>query len=525
MTRLGQILVRSGVTTENAVARALGVQHFAGGRLGTLLLERGSVTEDELGAALSQQKGCAYVPWQLLSDVPPAVIAALPAKFAIRHSAIPCERGEGWLKVALRDPQDLRILDELFFVTGRKIYPAIAPEVRIYHALEKYYGERRTPRYAILAEKLSRTYVPPQRTAPPPPPPNFFPEQPGASDRAAAGDAPGAREVWGEGGEPEATEQPIIQTWKIPDRPQIWGSLPGSDLRPEPEPAALDSISWEDMAPPPMWVPGPESPAGEAASVPASEIPPAPTPTPAVPAATAAPPPPAAVEAPPAAPPPAPAPPDTATPVFLSEAPAETGEPVVPPTPVVAPTPTPPPAPPPAPEQAAPIPMPSLPGAAPVEERFPAVAHARDRDAIADAALAELSRRFVRSAIFVVRPGGISGWGAAGEGVRVSTLRAIEVPWTQPSLFLNVRLSRSFYLGPLPPLPRHSPIAEAFGGWATECALQPVALRDRPVAFLYVEFPEDRGATPLDLAFLRELAAAAAMAFAEAIRLKKKAVI
>jgi hypothetical protein len=45
------------------------------------------------------------------------------------------------------------------------------------------------------------------------------------------------------------------------------------------------------------------------------------------------------------------------------------------------------------------------------------------------------------------------------------------------------------------------------------------------VAFFYVEFPEDRGATPLDLAFLRELAAAAAMAFAEAIRLKKKAVI
>jgi hypothetical protein len=161
----------------------------------------------------------------------------------------------------------------------------------------------------------------------------------------------------------------------------------------------------------------------------------------------------------------------------------------------------------------------------PVEERFPAVAGARDRDAIADAALAELSRRFVRAAIFVVRPGGVNGWGAAGEGVRVSSVRAIEVPWTQPSLFLNVRLSRSFYLGPLPPLPRHGPIAEAFGGWSTECALQPVALKERPVAFFYVEFPEDRGATPLDLAFLRELAAAAAMAFAEAIRLKKKAVI
>jgi GAF domain-containing protein len=169
--------------------------------------------------------------------------------------------------------------------------------------------------------------------------------------------------------------------------------------------------------------------------------------------------------------------------------------------------------------------MPAVAGSAPVEEKFAAVANARDRDAIADAALAELSRRFVRSAIFVVRPGAVAGWGAVGEGVRVSSVRAIEVPWTQPSMFLNVRLSRSFYLGPLPPLPRHGPIADAFGGWASECALQPIVLKERPVAFLYVEFPEDRGATPLDLAFLRELAAAAASAFAEAIRLKKKAVI
>jgi hypothetical protein len=524
VSRLGQILVRSGVTTENAVARALGVQHFAGGRIGTLLLERGSVTEDELGAALAQQKGCAFVPWQVLSDIPPAVIAALPAKFAVRHSAIPCERGEGWLKVALRDPQDLRILDELFFVTGRKIYPAIAPEVRIYHALEKYYGERRTPRYAILAEKLSRTFVPAARQAPPPPPPNFFPDSPSAAGTPAPA-GPGAREVWGEGAEAEASESPIIQTWKIPDRPQIWGALPGSDLRPEPEPPVQESISWEDMAPPPMWVPGPDSegmPEAKGESADALDLPADPrtgvleslraeTPTP--PEATPQPPPPPEIAA--APPPPEPAaaaapaaPPEPVTPAALEPPPPPVAAPVAQ---VPAPTP-------------APIPMPTA-AAAASEEKFAAVAQARDRDAIADAALSELSRRFARTAIFVVRPGGISGWGAAGEGVRVSSVRAISVPWTQPSLFLNVRLSRSFYLGPLPPLPRHGPIAEAFGGWAQECALQPVVLKERPVAFFYVEFPEDRGASPLDLAFLRELAASAASSFAEAIRLKKKAVI
>src|SRR5262252_5815410 len=109
MPRIGQLLVRANLVSENNLARALGVQHFAGGRLGTLLLERGSVTEDDLGATLAEQHGCEYVPWRVLGEVPPPTIAALPAKFAIKHSAVPYLRGEGYLKVALRSgrPEDL----------------------------------------------------------------------------------------------------------------------------------------------------------------------------------------------------------------------------------------------------------------------------------------------------------------------------------------------------------------------------------------------------------------------------------
>jgi GAF domain-containing protein len=84
-----------------------------------------------------------------------------------------------------------------------------------------------------------------------------------------------------------------------------------------------------------------------------------------------------------------------------------------------------------------------------------------------------------------------------------------------------VKLSRAFYLGPLPPLPRHDPIVRAFGGRADECLVQPVMIREKPVAFLYAEFP-GAGASPIDLAYMRELAETASAAFAAAIRLKKK---
>jgi GAF domain-containing protein len=150
---------------------------------------------------------------------------------------------------------------------------------------------------------------------------------------------------------------------------------------------------------------------------------------------------------------------------------------------------------------------------------------ARDRDGVFDTALRSLRRRFARSAVFAVRPDGIAGWSGAGERVDAQALRSLEIPWNEPSIFLNVRMSRAFYLGPLPPLPRHDALAAALGGWPAECLVQPVLMREKTVAFLYAECAGTQGATPADLTYLRELAGAAAASLAASIRLKKKQVI
>src|SRR5262252_1437569 len=285
MARIGQLLVRAELVSENNLARALGIQHFAGGRLGTLLLERGSIDEDSLGKTLALQHGCEYIPWRVLAEVSPVVIAALPGKFAIKHAAIPYERGENHLKLALRDPGDLRILDELFFVTGRKIIAGVAPEVRIYQALEKYYGERRTPRYAILAEKISRPVRSSRASSnAPPPPPEFFP-----GPRRRATRTPGPQEIWGDASDADGAEPPIIQSWKLPD--QVvggWAGIvsPGMNAGAS-VPSEPETIPWEEMpAMPSLWLPEAPPPAAPAAPAapeepsPAEVSPPQPAPRP-----------------------------------------------------------------------------------------------------------------------------------------------------------------------------------------------------------------------------------------------------
>jgi len=445
MPRLGVLLVRAGALTEESVNRALAIQGFAGGRIGTLLIERGSVSEDDVGKALAEQHGCEYIPWPRLGSVASTVTAALPAKFAIRHSAIPVELNENYLRIVLRDPANLRILDELFFVTGKKIVPATAPEVRIYQALEKYYGERRTPRFAILAEKLSRPTLASIIKKPLPPPPDFS-----ATPKAMPGDPTPIAEL-------DAEDGSATPLWKlVPDEPPVgWGGL-----APPPEEVAdeeLESIPWEELPQQPSWQPQPElsEPRGNRATSPSVPIP--------------------------------------------GRRPSAPSEP----------------APPPPPQKA------GIPSA----QEFASILAARQRDEVFDAVLKVLARRFRRSAVLAVRPEGVVGWAGSGERVRPEALRGLDIPWSEPSLFLNVRMSRSFYLGPLPPLPRHKDLADALGGWPLECLVQPVLMRDKTVAFLYVECASAQGATPADLTFVRELAGATAAALAAAIRLKKQRVI
>lgn len=445
MPRLGVLLVRAGAVSEESVHRALAVQGFTGGRIGTLLLERGSVSEDDIGNALAEQNGCEYIPWRMLGSLPPAVIAALPAKFAIRHSALPVEVGEGFVRVVLRDPSNLRILDELFFVTGKKIVPAAAPEVRIYQALEKCYGERRTPRFAILAEKLSRPVAPSVIKRSLPPPPDF--------STAASPPLPGAPVA--DPRDPAYDEGPALQTWTVPDQPAVgWGGLSAPPV--ESTEAEPESIPWEE-------IPGAERWSGTPGAKPAS----------------------------------APMPPPAQPPIpwrRTAAVPREAG-----------------PAPP-----AAGMPSPT---------EFGEMLAARDRDGVFDAALRALRRRFARSAVFTARAEGVVGWSGAGERVDIRALRALDIPWTDPSVFLNVRNGQAFYLGPLAPLPRHDGVAAAMGGWPSECVVQPVRMRDKTVAFLYAECAGTQGATPADLTYLRELGGAAAAALAASIRLKKKQVI
>src|SRR5438094_8462817 len=139
-SRLGDLLVAGGVITPQQLKEALAYQRTKGGRLGVCLIKLGYLTEDVLHSVLTRQFGVALVDLSQ-TEIDSEVVKLLPRELAVRYQVMPVRRSGNVLSVALNDPNDVVVLDELRFRTGCKIIqPLLAREARIREAVDKYYG-------------------------------------------------------------------------------------------------------------------------------------------------------------------------------------------------------------------------------------------------------------------------------------------------------------------------------------------------------------------------------------------------
>ena len=158
--KLGELLLNQRLVSREQLDEALRTQAFFGARLGTNLVELGFVDLESLTAALAQQLGIPGAQKAHFDAIKPGAIALLPRKFAEKYCCLPLGLAKGserTLVVAFREPRELAAVDEVAFATGKRISPAIAPELRLYYYLEKYYGIRRKSRYLRLQSNTGGT--------------------------------------------------------------------------------------------------------------------------------------------------------------------------------------------------------------------------------------------------------------------------------------------------------------------------------------------------------------------------------
>jgi hypothetical protein len=155
--KLGELLVRKGLIDRDQLRKALDSQLIVGGHLGTCLIEKGFIDEDCLGEVLAETSALPYATRAMLVDVPRCVVNSLPAKLVVKHNVVPFRLDKKLLDVAMIDPKNLQAIDELSFAAGYRIRPWIAPEMRIFQAMERYYDVPRRQRYVALCRQVDQS--------------------------------------------------------------------------------------------------------------------------------------------------------------------------------------------------------------------------------------------------------------------------------------------------------------------------------------------------------------------------------
>jgi type IV pilus assembly protein PilB len=140
--RLGELLLEAGVIDEAMLQSALGHQRRWGGRLGQALLDLKLVSEAVIVEALSRKSGIEVA---RLNDLEPYALEQatklVPREFAQRNNVFPMAADTSSITVAMSDPTNLALTDELRFRTGRRVKVCIGGDREIAEAIRSHYSQ------------------------------------------------------------------------------------------------------------------------------------------------------------------------------------------------------------------------------------------------------------------------------------------------------------------------------------------------------------------------------------------------
>ena len=154
--KLGELIIQEGLINGSQLEKAIATQRQEGGRLGEILVKLGMVKEDQMVAVLGKQLNVPYFSLgtgMLKPAIDKGLDRLIQHEFAIKSSVLPLSRTLRSLTVAMSDPLDLILIDNLARLTGCEINPVIATKSDISKAIEDFYGKS-----AMLKQAVDDSY-------------------------------------------------------------------------------------------------------------------------------------------------------------------------------------------------------------------------------------------------------------------------------------------------------------------------------------------------------------------------------
>ena len=143
-TRMGEVLIETGLVTAEDIEKALGEQRQSGTRrIGQVLIDLKLMTEVDMSATLAKKFG---LPFADLDQYPinERAVAELPRSFIVKHKVLPLDSDPKAITIAIFDPLDIDTIDLVRVYTKKKVSEVVVTESQLLSYIEKYAGTEQT---------------------------------------------------------------------------------------------------------------------------------------------------------------------------------------------------------------------------------------------------------------------------------------------------------------------------------------------------------------------------------------------
>jgi len=154
-SNLGELLLQEKLLNSDQLKNVLEFQKKNEVTTPTAIVSLGYISEEEMAQALSRQLGYPYINLDQF-EVYPDVINLIPVEIAKNYLIMPIHRIRSFLTLAMVDPTDLDVIEDIRFRTGLSIQPVIASETGIMNAIKKYYGSSDALRVKQIVDEIEQ---------------------------------------------------------------------------------------------------------------------------------------------------------------------------------------------------------------------------------------------------------------------------------------------------------------------------------------------------------------------------------
>ncbi|MDH4227509.1 MAG: type IV-A pilus assembly ATPase PilB [Deltaproteobacteria bacterium] len=137
--RIGELLVREKIITTEQLAKGIDEQKKSGGRLGYNLTKLGYLKEADLTNFLSKQYGIPSIDLAT-TELDQEIVRLIPQDVCKKYQILPVSRTGATLVVAMADPSNIFVIEDVKFLTGYNVESVVASETAILDAIESAYA-------------------------------------------------------------------------------------------------------------------------------------------------------------------------------------------------------------------------------------------------------------------------------------------------------------------------------------------------------------------------------------------------